>query len=211
MQSLTKQLLENIFGVNDEKLIDVILRNGIVKNFSKDDIVIEAGDLVRSIPLVISGTLRIMLLNSEGDEYYLYHLYSGETCAISLACCLSHSLAAVRAISEEGTKIVMIPLELVETLDTFKQWKMFVAKNQSNRFSELLETIELIAFSKLDVQLWNYLLHRAQAQGVSVLVLTHQEIATELNSPREVITRLLQQLQQQGKVKLARNQITIIP
>ncbi len=211
MQSLTKQLLENIFGVNDEKLIDVILRNGIVKNFSKDDIVIEAGDLVRSIPLVISGTLRIMLLNSEGDEYYLYHLYSGETCAISLACCLSHSLAEVRAISEEGTKIVMIPLELVETLDTFKQWKMFVAKNQSNRFSELLETIELIAFSKLDVQLWNYLLHRAQAQGVSVLVLTHQEIATELNSPREVITRLLQQLQQQGKVKLARNQITIIP
>ncbi len=201
--------IEQIFGVSEKKLIDFIVENGTVTSFKKDDVVIEAGTSIRFVPLILSGSLRIMLVNPAGAEYFLYHLYSGETCAVSLACCLSHSMSEVKAIAEEKTEILMISLEHIETLESFKQWKKFVAQNQTGRFSELLETIELIAFSKLDNQLWSYLLKRAQAQGTSSLSLTHQEIANEHHSPREVISRLLHQLQYQGKITLARNQVTI--
>ncbi len=92
----------------------------------------------------------------------------------------------------------------------FLEWRHFVSNTQSQRFVELLETIEVIAFTHLDEQLWNYLMRRVQATGERVLKVTHQDIAQELNSPREVITRLLHQLQQRGRVSLARGSITVL-
>jgi len=206
-----QKILGIIFSEEETNLLEFIQQNGIVRNFHKDDVIIEAGSSVSFVPLILQGSLRIMLVNSNGDEYFLYHIYTGETCSVSLACCLAHSMSDIKAIAEEETSILMIPIEFVDTLETFKSWKKFVASNQSHRFSELLETIELIAFSKLDDQLWSYLLKRAQAQGVSSLFITHQEIANELHSPREVISRLLHQLQQKGRITLARNLISINP
>jgi CRP/FNR family transcriptional regulator len=203
------QILVSIFDIEEKNLLTFIQQNGIIQNFAKNDVIIEAGSKVSFVPIIIRGSLRIMLVNDNGDEYFLYHIYQGETCSVSLACCLAHSMSDIKAVAEEDTTILMIPLEFVDTLESFKSWKRFVASNQSHRFSELLETIELIAFSKLDDQLWSYLLKRAQAQGVSSLSITHQEIANEMHSPREVISRLLHQLQKKGMISLSRNQITI--
>lgn len=206
-----QNILRTIFSDEEKILLEFIQQNGIVRTFKKDDVIIEAGSSVSFVPVILQGSLRIMLVNSNGDEYFLYHIYTGETCSVSLACCLAHSISDIKAIAEEEVSLLMIPLEFVDTLESFKSWKKFVAMNQSYRFSELLETIELIAFSKLDDQLWSYLLKRAQAQGVSSIFITHQEIANELHSPREVISRLLHQLQQKGKITLSRNLISINP
>lgn len=203
------KLLSKIFGDTEQNLLIFIQQNGKLKTFSKGDSIIEAGSTISFVPIIVSGSLRIMLVNDIGDEYFLYHIYEGETCSVSLACCLAHSMSDIKAVAEEDTTILMIPLEFIDTLESFTSWKRFVASNQSHRFSELLETIELIAFSKLDDQLWSYLLKRAQAQGVSSLSITHQEIANELHSPREVISRLLHQLQKKGMISLSRNQITV--
>ena len=105
----------------------------------------------------------------------------------------------------------MIPVRYVDEWSRFPEWKKFVSDTQAQRFSELLETLELVAFSKLDEQLWNYLIKRVLATGNNTLKITHQEIANELNSPREVITRLLHQLQRQEKIVLSRNSIEVNP
>jgi CRP/FNR family transcriptional regulator len=151
-----------------------------------------------------------MLQDKNGAEYFLYHIYPGETCAISLSCCISRRVSEVKAVAEDDMEILFIPVESTEEWMRFPEWKKFVSDTQALRFSELLETIGLIAFSKMDEQLWNYLMRKVQATGNRVLFITHQEIAAELNSPREVVTRLLHKLQEQKKVVLSRNKIEVV-
>ena len=113
------------------------------------------------------------------------------------------------AVVEEDAELLMIPIRYVEEWMVYPEWRKYVSDTQAQRFNELLETIEIVAFSKLDEQLWKYLVKRVQATGENTLKVTHQEIAQELNSPREVITRLLHQLVQRGQVSLARGAITV--
>ncbi len=182
---------------------------GIVKHVSANTVIMQPGDLIENIPLVVKGTIRIVLQNDEGDEHYLYHVFPGETCAMSLSCCQANKKSEIKAIIEDDADLLMIPIKYVDLWNQYPEWKKFVSDTQSQRFTELLETIELIAFSKLDEQLWNYLVKRAQATGNNLLKITHHEIAQELNSPREVITRLLHQLQKKGKIEMARGEVLV--
>jgi CRP/FNR family transcriptional regulator len=111
---------------------------------------------------------------------------------------------------EEDAELLMVPVRCMEEWMVYPEWRRFVADTQTQRFTELLETIEVVAFSRLDEQLWNYLVKRVQATGEHTLKVTHQEIAQELNSPREVITRLLHQLVQRGRVTMTRGAITVL-
>jgi CRP/FNR family transcriptional regulator len=112
---------------------------------------------------------------------------------------------------EEDALLLLVPVRYMEEWMAWPEWRRFVSDTQAQRFTELLETIEVVAFKRLDEQLWNYLLKRTQAMGSHELRVTHQEIANELNSPREVVTRLLHQLQQRGRITLSRGTITIEP
>jgi CRP/FNR family transcriptional regulator len=167
------------------------------------------GDLIENIPIVIKGSIRVVLQNRLGDEHYLYHIFPGETCALSLTCCQAQKRSEIKAIIEEDAELLMIPVRFVDEWHHYPEWKKFISDAQAQRFSELLETVELMAFSKLDEQLWSYLVKRVQAIGHNTLKITHQEIAQELHSPREVITRLLHQLQKQNKVELSRGEILV--
>jgi CRP/FNR family transcriptional regulator len=181
----------------------------VKKSFPANHILMTPGDVIRTIPLVLKGSIRIMLQNSNGDEYFLYHIFPGESCAMSLTCCQAQKKSGVKAIMEEDTELLMVPVSYVDKWAIYPEWKKFVSGVQAQRFGELLETIELMAFSKLDEQLWNYLVKRVQATGSNTLKITHQEIANELHSPREVITRLLHQLQKKEKIALSRNSILV--
>lgn len=167
------------------------------------------GDTITHIPIVLKGSLRILARDDRGHERFLYHIMPGESCAMSMTCCNSRSASSVAAIVEEDAELLMVPVRNMEEWMVHPEWRKFVGDTQAQRFTELLETIEIVAFSKLDEQLWNYLVKRAQATGEHTLKVTHQEIAQELNSPREVITRLLHQLVQRGRVTLARGAITV--
>ncbi|MFN8298476.1 MAG: Crp/Fnr family transcriptional regulator [Chitinophagales bacterium] len=195
----------------DKNLNREIEAVGIHKNLPANTVMMNPGDTIQFIPIVEKGSIRVVLQNKKGDEYYLYHLYPGETCAMSLTCCQSQRTSEVKAVVEDDAELLMIPVRYVDEWSRFPEWKKFVSDTQAQRFSELLETLELVAFSKLDEQLWNYLIKRVLATGNNTLKITHQEIANELNSPREVITRLLHQLQRQAKIVLSRNSIEVNP
>jgi len=167
------------------------------------------GDTITHIPIVEKGSLRILAQDAEGHERFLYHIMPGESCAMSLTCSGTKRISSVMAVVEEDADLLMVPARYMEEWMVHPEWRRFVNETQAQRFSELLETIEVVAFSKLDEQLWNYLVKRVQATGNHVLKVTHQDIANELNSPREVITRLLSQLQRRGRVTVARGAIEV--
>ncbi len=168
-----------------------------------------AGDTITHIPIVEKGSLRILAQDGEGHERFLYHIMPGESCAMSLTCSGSKRTSSVMAVVEEDADLLMVPARYMEDWMVYPEWRRFVNDTQAQRFTELLETIEVIAFSKLDEQLWNYLVKRVQATGTHVLKVTHQDIADELSSPREVITRLLSQLQRQGRVTVSRGALEV--
>ncbi|MCC6841375.1 MAG: Crp/Fnr family transcriptional regulator [Flavobacteriales bacterium] len=174
-------------------------------------VLMQAGDAITHIPIVRKGSLRILAQDGEGRERYLYHILPGESCATSLTCCVAKRVSSVRAVVEEDAELLMIPVRYVDAWMAHPEWRKYVNEVQAQRFEELLEAFEVVAFHKLDEQLWNYLVKRAQAGGDRTLQLTHQQIADELGSPREVITRLLQQLRASGRVSLGRGSVEVHP
>lgn len=193
----------------DHDLIDAIEKAGQLRHIDANTVIMKPGDLLEFVPIVITGSIRVLLQNENGDEHYLYHIFPGETCAMSLSCCQANKRSEIKAVAEEDTEIWFIPVRFVDEWTRFPEWKKYLSDIQAQRFSELLEAIELMAFSHLDEQLWNYLVKRVQATGSKTLHVTHQEIANELHSPREVITRLLHQLQKRSKLTLSRGMIEI--
>lgn len=173
------------------------------------DTLMSPGDAITHIPIVLTGSLRILLQNNKGAERYMYHIMPGESCAMSLACCRAQRISEVKAVAEEDTELLLIPIAYVDAWLKYPEWTRFISDMQSQRFTELLEALELTAFSRLDEQLWSYLVKRVLATGRNTLSITHQQIADELGSPREVITRLLHQLQQRGRIELARNEVLV--
>lgn len=197
------------FRFADEDLNKEIEKVGIKRTFSANQVLMSPGDNIQFIPLVLKGSIRVMIQNNKDHEYFLYHIFPGESCAMSLTCCQAQKKSGVKAVMEEDSELMLIPVRYVDEWTKYPEWKKFISDVQAQRFSELLETIELMAFSKLDEQLWNYLIKRVQATGNNTLKITHQEIANELHSPREVITRLLHQLQQKQKISISRNSILV--
>ena len=195
----------------DKDLLNQLHTIAFKRHISANEVMMQPGDVIQFVPLVLSGSIRVILQNADGDEYFLYHIYPGETCAMTLTCCQTNRRSEIKAVAEEDVDMLMVPVSKMDEWSKFPEWKKFVSDIHAQRFTELLETISLIAFSKLDEQLWNYLIKRVQATGNTTLHITHQEIANELNSPREVITRLLHQLQKQHRISLARNVIEVQP
>lgn len=193
----------------DMALQSEVDRVGVLKEMKAGDIMMSPGDVIENIPLVTKGSIRVVLQNSNGEEFYLYHIFPGESCALSLSCCQASRRSEIKAVAEDDTEMIMVPVRYVDEWYRFPEWKKYISDIQALRFSNLLETIELVAFSKLDEQLWSYLIRKVQATGQRTLKITHQQIAQELNSTREVITRLLHQLQKQNKVVLSRGEIAV--
>lgn len=179
------------------------------RSFPAGEVIMQVGDPIAYIPIVSKGSLRILAQDGQGNERFLYHILPGETCAMSLTCCEANRTSSIVAVVEEGAELLMVPARYADEWMVYPEWRRFVGASQAQRFDELLDTVEKLAFLKMDEQLWDYLVKRAQATGENTLKVTHQDIAQELGSPREVVTRLLQQLQRRGLVTLARGSIQV--
>lgn len=180
------------------------------KTLKKGTLLFAPGDPIYFIPMVQEGVLRILREDPDGRVIFLYHLYPGQTCAMALNCCQSGLPSQVKAVAEDQTSILQIPVKLVNDWYKFPEWKEFVHQTYNSRFSELLEVIDLIAFSHLDKQLLNYLQKRARANHSRALYITHQQIADELHTHREAISRLLRTMEQKKLVTLGRNMIELL-
>jgi CRP/FNR family transcriptional regulator, anaerobic regulatory protein len=166
------------------------------------------GDYIKSFPMVIEGCLRVVRLSENGNELLLYYLNAGEICSMSLTCCMSLQKSNIRMIAEEESVIITIPVDVPEKwMSEYKSWKEFMMYSYKHRFDELLETIDSIAFMKLDERLLKFFRERYASTGKRSYSGTHQDIASQLNTSREVVTRLLKSLEKEGYVVTGRNHI----
>lgn len=176
-----------------------------------NDTILDIGQTVRVIPIVLSGTLKISRIDEDGHELLLYYVSPKESCAMTFTCCMQQYPSEVKAVAEEDTELLAIPISLMdEWMMKYPTWKSFVMKTIRTRFNELLKTIDQIAFQKLDERLIHYLKDKSKATGSSLVNLSHEQIANELATSRVVISRLLKKLENEKKLLLYRNQIKLL-
>jgi CRP/FNR family transcriptional regulator, anaerobic regulatory protein len=203
-------LRKNLPSISDMKLLEQILLHSEVKSFRAGDYLLEPGKYIKAVPIVLSGTIKIIRVDQDGKELFLYYLEPGDTCAVSLTCCSASKHSEVKAVAEEDTKVIMIPVNLHEQWTSeFRQWKEFVAQTYQHRFDELFKIIDDIAFKNMDQRLIQYLALKARQNEKQRIETTHQEIAKELGTSREVISRLLKKMENDGQVELGRNVINL--
>jgi CRP/FNR family transcriptional regulator, anaerobic regulatory protein len=207
-----KDILTQAYGyIFEEALIDEIVKVATYKEFKADDYLIEIGDYIKTMPLLLNGAIKILREDENGDELLFYFFARGDTCAMTLTCCMGQSKSRIRAIAETNGAMVMIPVEKMEEwLTKYKTWRNFVFDSYNIRLMEMLEAIDTLAFMNLDERLYKYLTDKAKVIGDTEIHTTHQVIAYEMHTSRVVISRLLKALEIQGKIKLHRNKIEIL-
>lgn len=175
------------------------------------DVILDIGQTVRAMPLVLKGTIKITRIDNEGREILLYYVNANEGCAMTFTCCMEQNPSEIRATAEEDVEMIVVPIELMDRwIMTYSSWKSFVMRTIRDRFNELLLTVDQIAFQKLDVRLIHYLRQKSEVTGSKLINLSHEQIANELASSRVVISRLLKRLENDKKVLLYRNQIKLL-
>tara|TARA_R110002051_G_scaffold262306_2_gene322226 strand:- start:12850 stop:13482 length:633 start_codon:yes stop_codon:yes gene_type:complete len=208
---MLKELQENYGSIFEKDLIDEIVSVGTIKEVPEGFKLIEIGEYIKGMPLLLSGAVKILSEDKEGDELLLYYLEKGDTCSMTLSCCMAQSKSEIRAIAENDTKLIMVPIQKMEEWTAkYKSWRTFVFESYHNRLKELLTTIDNIAFQNMDERIVGYLKEKMRINNESTIHNTHQEIAYDLHSSRVVISRLLKKLEDMGKIELHRNFIKII-
>lgn len=195
----------------EPRLLEEIEKSGTLKKIRAGEELMRPGMYVRSIPIILSGSLKIMRQDEGGNETFLYFLTKGDTCAVSLTCCSANRPSTVRAVAEEPTELIMVPVEKLDHWMTlYPSWKMFVFQAYQRRFDDMLEAVDSLAFRRMDERIWRLLRKKAALQEKRYVYSTHQELADELSTSREVVTRLLKKLEGMGRIKTHRNRIEII-
>ena len=204
----TETSLDSTF---EPALIKEMHQFGEVKHFKEGDIIMDYGKYIRMMPIVIKGTVKVFRMDENGKEILLYYLSSNESCSMAYSCCVEAKKSEVKAIAEDDVELIAIPyIKLDEWLCKYSSWKNYIMHSFNERFLELLKSIESIAFHKLDERLIAYLKEKQRLSGSSVIKASHYLIADELATSRVVVSRLLKQLENDGKVLLYRNEIKLM-
>lgn len=207
-----KETLNRHFPSLSEELVQEMTSYANEWKVKSGDVIMDIGSKIGRVPLLVEGMVKVFREDNEGNELFLYYLYPGEACAISLVCSTGkEKISSIRALAVEDCTFISFPIEKMdEWMQKHSSWYQYVLGTYRYRFEELLNTVDEIAFHNMDERLLSYLDKNVEAQGSRIIQTSHQEIAYELNTSREVISRLLKKLEQRGKVKVARNQIEVL-
>ncbi len=202
---------KQLFPQFEPGLIEVIEKEAVQRSFRAGDIIMRTGQYIKSTALVLEGQIKIYRENPDGGEFLMYYLGPGQACAVSMICAIQSQTSEIMAIAEEDTEVLMIPVQMMDDLmNKYKSWYQFVIQTYRSRFDELLSVVDNIAFHNMDERLEFYLKRHASKSGKKIMEVSHQQIADDLNSSREVISRLLKKMEQRNLVKLHRNMIELI-
>lgn len=209
MEEKVGEILRNL--QLEDGLIKEILTSGRKKRVEAEESVVVPGSSANEVPFVIEGLLRVMRQDSNGNEIFLYYLEGGETCAMSITCCLENRTSSFHVAAETDALLWMIPAGQMDGWITkYKAFRRFVFDSYQTRFDELMQAIDSMAFMKMDERLYKFLLDSKQASGSFTVNKTHEQIANELNTSRVVISRLVKKLEREGKIEQYRNRIEIL-
>jgi CRP/FNR family transcriptional regulator len=183
---------------------------GFEKTFEENEVILRESSYIKAIPIVLSGSLRVMRTEEDGREILLYYIKAGESCIMSFLGGIHDDTSKINAVAEEKTELLLIPMDKISLLvKDFPEWLDYIFKLYHKRFEELLEVVDAIAFKKLDERILDFVKNKAKLTNSNVINLTHEQIANELGSVRVVVSRLLKQLESEGVVELGRNKITL--
>ena len=205
------QILDDHFpSILDTELVEAIKEHAIYREVEEGDLMMDIGTKITTIPMIISGSVKVMREDDQGHELLLYYLKPGETCAMSLTCCMAFKRSEIRAVAQEKVTMLAVPVDLMDVWMKYHDWRSFVMNTYRMRFEELLEALDSIAFLKMDERLMKYLQEKSSTMDSKEILMSHHDIAVDLNSSREVISRILKQMERKGEVKLGRNKIELL-
>jgi CRP/FNR family transcriptional regulator len=193
------------------KIRERLLTIGFAKEFAENEVILNENAYIKAIPLVTKGSIRVMRTDEDGRELLLYYIRSGETCIMSFLGGIHQDTSKVKAIAEEDTEILFIPIDKVSVLiKEFPEWLDYIFRLYHKRFEELLEVVNNVAFKKMDERLLDFIHKKSEVANSKTLHITHEQLANELGTARVVISRLLKVLEEDGFVELGRNKIIVL-
>lgn len=210
-KKLIKEKLKKDYSLIFEKeLIDEIIEVGNLQTLKKGEILIDIDDEMTHIPLIVEGVIKIMREDEKGDEIALYYLEKGNTCAISFVNCINRNKSIFRGIVTRDAEGVFIPVEMVNIwLQKYNSWRTFIIDSYHFRLMEMVESIDRLAFLNLEERLYKTLLDKVKITNDNTLIITHQEIADDINTSRVVVSRILKRLENEGHITIRRNRIIV--
>jgi CRP/FNR family transcriptional regulator len=188
-----------------------LLEFGFSKNFESGEVILNENAYIKAIPIVTNGSIRVMRTEEDGREILLYYIKAGESCIMSFLGGIHHDTSKVKAIAEESTEILFIPIDKVLLLiKEFPEWLDYIFRLYHKRFEELLEVVDAVAFKKMDERLLNYIKKKCELTENKTLYVTHEQLSNDLGTARVVVSRLLKQMEDEMMVKLGRHKITLL-
>lgn len=209
---MNREKLEINYGyLFEPELLDEIEKVGVLRLVKQGELMMDIGQQITAMPLLFDGAIKILTEDNAGDELLLYFIEVGDTCAMTFSCCMGAGSSEIRAIAETDSEMLMIPIEKMDDwMARYRSWRSFILDSYHQRLSELLETIDTLAFMKMDDRLLKYLRDKAMVTHDDVIHTTHKDIAHDLHTSRVVVSRLLKGMEKEGKIQLQRNQIKVL-
>lgn len=193
------------------ELVEKLYQYGVTKTYQEGDIILDENSSIRSIPIVMKGMMKVIRTEEDGREILLYYIKAGESCIMSFLGGMHNEKSIVKAEVEEDTEILFLPVDKVSLfIKEYPEWLDYIFRLYHKRFEELLDIINAIAFKKVDERLLNLLHKKSEILNSKTIVITHEQLANELGTARVVVSRLLKQLEDSGKLQLGRNKIVIL-
>ncbi|MEO0899020.1 MAG: Crp/Fnr family transcriptional regulator [Bacteroidota bacterium] len=194
----------------EEALLQEIMEVAQYRTFPKDHVILDIGDNISHMPLIIEGSIKIQREDDNNQELLLYYLEFGDTCAMTLNCCMRKAKSNIRATTESASELLMVPVHFMEEwIIKYPSWRAYVFDSYNVRLNDMLDAIDTLAFMNMEERLYRYLHDRALVNKQTDIQTTHQEIANDLHTSRVVISRLLKKLEKEEKIQLSRNKISI--
>lgn len=196
--------------LSSPELIEKLHQYGITKTYKEGDVILDQNSSIRAIPIVMKGMLKVIRTEQDGREILLYYIKAGESCIMSFLGGMHNEKSIVKAEVEEDTEILFLPIDKVSLfIKEYPEWLDYIFRLYHKRFEELLDIINAIAFKKVDERLLNLIQMKSENFKSKIITVTHEQLANELGTARVVVSRLLKQLEDSGKLKLGRNKITL--
>jgi len=202
------EYLNTLFPQFEPALKTFLAEHATLINIPAGAVVLRPGQYIKSTMMIAEGRVKLYREGEDGDEFFMYYLEPGDACALTMICATKQETSEIMAKTIDDTILLSVPIALMDTMmTTYKTWYYFVLETYRSRYEELLVVIDHIAFKDMDQRLFFYLQNQYQKLNVRELKITHSEIAADLNSSREVISRLLKKMEQRGDIILHRNYI----
>jgi len=201
--------LQSLFPYFDPELTTLLEKVGQIVEFEEGEMLMRSGQYFKNSLLILDGRVKLYREGNDGEEFFLYYLERGQACALSMICATKNETSVIKAKVMTPVKALAIPIQYMdELMQHHRSWYYFVLETYRSRFEELLEVLDQVTFRSMDQKLEFYLKRQFDAVQGNKIAITHQEIADDLNSSREVISRLLKKLESSKKISVSRNELT---